>query len=127
MITLAWHDAAKTIIYQRFAGEWVWEDYEHALDTGYGMLRTVPHRVDFIIHMADDTSIKISPGSIERWRSDLLLAPANLGCLVHVSSNAFFAALIPAFATLAEGFAEKVHLVTSVAEAEVLIATLRTG
>jgi hypothetical protein len=116
-----WSDAEHTIIQCDSEGFWTWEDYHAAVDKMVEMMRGVPHRVDIINYIKENSS-KPKGASQSHFQRAIKLFPPNLVMHILVTKNMLARAMVALWRTIrGSNLADSIYLVASVAEAYTLI------
>ncbi len=58
-INVTWDNDEKTTIRYDFAANWMWQEFDTAIDSGYQMMSIVPHTVDNIINSLESSKMPI--------------------------------------------------------------------
>ncbi|MBN2304519.1 MAG: hypothetical protein JXQ72_08590 [Anaerolineae bacterium] len=124
-ITIEWINEEKTVLLERFEGQWSLDDYFRLVDQAADHLDTVPHTVHII---ADGTRSRLPPTRLfSGARYAARRKPPNQGITVFVGIDAFTETLIHIANRLLPGVAGTLRVVNTMAEAEQIIAQLPTS
>ncbi len=75
----------ETTVSYEFRGKWSWEQFEQALEMGFGLIESVQHPVDVVFDMSKCK--KIPDGAMIYWRKMMRVIPENHQHLIFVSSS----------------------------------------
>lgn len=118
-IQVAWLDAEKTILIQRFEAGWTWDDFFAANDESRAMALSVAYRVDAIVDFQGTYTPK-GGSAMSNGRIVMRRRAPNMGLIVTIN-NAFMTALLNTFKALDKELGSVMRGATSVEQARQLI------
>jgi hypothetical protein len=120
-----WSDPEQTIIRCDSEGSWTWEDYHAAVDEIVLMMKSVPHRVD-MINFVKENSSRPKGSSQPHFQRALKMFPSNLAMHVLVTKNALARAMVALWRSVrGNKLGDAIYLVATVDDAYAIIAENR--
>jgi len=124
-ITVTWLDVEQTIVNYRFVNDWTWNEFETALETGFGLTESVPHAVTAIMDFSNSTNIP--NGAMIYWRKMMRVLPQNQQNLIFIANDRSAQTTIKLFMDINKRYLDMIKLADSHRQAESLLAMSNTA
>jgi hypothetical protein len=118
-VTTTWANTARTLLMQRHADTWTWDEYFESLATAQRLAATVSHSVD-LISFFERGSLHPDGGVIAPFTRGMTMLPPNLRHALVVVDNTFIRAAVMLLRNV-RAYDSRVRTVRSLADAYWLI------
>lgn len=127
--TFEWFNDEKTIMVERFVGDWTWEEFSDCIQGAITLIKEVEHDVIAIADYSESGGMPMSGASIRIARDVMKLAPDHWRGVVIVSDNRLIRTMVNLFQTANRTFGNKVFLESTITaainRAETVLASLK--
>jgi hypothetical protein len=123
VIRYYWQDDEKTLIRYELEGSWTWDEMYQVLYEAREEILAIDHRVDAIIDLRNTHNVPAAGLTHIKRVSDL--NTPNTVLSVFVTSSGFFRSLYEMAARIHKKVAQHYRIVSTIEEAEALIAASR--
>lgn len=115
--TYEWFNEDKTLMYEKFSGDWTWHDFIECIKGASEQIRTVDHPVVAIADYTESKTLPMSGASLKIARDVMNNAPENWMGVVIISENRLIRAMVSLFQSANRTFGDKVYLETTLEDA----------
>lgn len=123
-IEVKWANADQSILYYQFSKFWDWQDFEEALEVGFGMTESVSHSVNVVFNLSKTR--KLPDGAMLYWRKMLRVLPENQKFLVFLAPSSLVRATLELFLSINSSYADMVKIADTAQHAQSLCAATDT-
>jgi hypothetical protein len=121
-ITVQWDNDEQRVMRYTFEGRWTWDEYHHAIDEAFGLVKDLPYIVNM---MLDFSSSNLFPSNaLTHFSSSMKTPPRDFDAVVVVSGSRFVDTLVSILSRVSSKIGEKLIVVKSLDEGRTYLATL---